>query len=281
MKIDINNLPTSVEVQRLIQKDWTNIVKASGCIEEAMFFLPKKTIRLLGASYKTEKGLNEQAFDDTQGRLTAIVYLAPANMSGRELCVSRTEECTIGCLGITSGLLVTKTSQQSMIWKTALRFGAPDLYFTLLAIEIKALIAKAKRLGFAPRVRLDGTSDIGDGEKMCRLFPECGFYEYTKVVRRAMRWHKMNIPNLRVALSFQGYNWTECAEYVKAGGVVAMTTDLTKHDAKPDTFKGFPVIDGDKHDDVSADPSGCIRMLSWKGPRRNLDQAGPFAVRFN
>ncbi len=281
MKIDINNLPTSVSVQRAIRKDWTNIVKASGCIQQSMFFLPKKTIRLLGASYKTEKGLNEQSFEDKQGRLTAIVYLAPAEMSGREVCIKRTKQCTIGCLGKTAGLLVTKTSQMSMIWKTALRFGAPDLYFTLLAIEIGALIAKAKRLGLAPRVRLDGTSDLGDGQKMCKLFPEAGFYEYTKVARRAFRWNKLNIPNLRVALSFQGYNWNDCEKYIKAGGVVAMVTDLTRHDSKPDMFKGFPVIDGDKHDDVSADPSGCIRMLSWKGPRRNLDQAGPFAVRFN
>ena len=45
------------------------------------------------------------------------------------------------------------------------------------------------------------------------------------------------------------------------------------------THWGINVIDGDKHDDVSADPRGSIRMLSWKGPRDGLDDAGVFAER--
>jgi len=276
--IDINNLPTKASVVRTIRERWDDIVDASGCTQDAKHFLPAKTINILGESYKTEKGLDEQAFDDAVGRLTAVVYLAPAFLSGREVCIKRTDECTTLCLGITSGRMVMTPVQEAMVWKTALRFGAPDLYFTLLCIEIKALVKKAKKLGLAPRVRLDGTSDLGDAEKLCALFPECGFYEYTKVARRAHRWLDKH-PNLRVALSFTGYNKTECIEYINMGGVVAVATDLTRHDAKPATHWGINVIDGDKHDDVSADPRGSIRMLSWKGPRDGLNDAGVFAER--
>jgi len=276
--IDINNLPTNASVVRSIRERWNDIVDASGCTQDAKHFLPEKDIKILGTSYKTEKGLDEEAFDDAVGRLTAVVYLAPADLSGREVCVKRTPECTGGCLGKTAGCMVMDSVKRAQVWKTALRFGAPDLYFTLLCIEIKALIKKAEKLGLAPRVRLDGTSDLGDAEKLCTLFTDCGFYEYTKIARRAHRWLDRH-PNLRVALSFTGYNKTECIEYINMGGVVAVATDLTRHDAKPSTHWGINVINGDKHDDVSADPRGSIRMLSWRGPRTGLDVAGAFAER--
>jgi hypothetical protein len=278
--IDINNLPSKADVSEMIREQWRNIVATSGCIQEAEDFLPAKTIKILGASYKTEKSLNEDAFEDATGRLSAVVYLAPADLSGRDVCPGRTNECTILCLGRTSGRMVMTPVKQSMVWKTALRFGAPDLYFTLLCIEIKALIKKARKLGLAPRVRLDGTSDIGDSEKLCGLFPDCGFYEYTKIARRANRWLD-RMDNLHVALSFTGYNKPDCIDYTNRGGVVAVVTDLTRHDAKPSTHWGIDVIDGDKHDDVSADPRGSIRMLSWKGPRTGLapNVAGVFAER--
>lgn len=276
--IDINNLPSKAFVIESIREQWHNIVATSGCISDAEGFLPASTIKILGASYKTEKSLNEHAFEDETGRLSAVVYLAPADLSGRDVCPCRTKECTILCLGRTSGRMVMTPVKRSMVWKTALRFGAPDLYFTLLCIEIKALVKKARKLGLAPRVRLDGTSDIGDADKLCELFPDCGFYEYTKIARRANRWLDRR-DNLHVALSFTGYNKVDCIDYINLGGVVAVATDLTRYDAKPPTHWGIDVIDGDKHDDVSADPRGSIRMLSWKGPRDGLDKAGVFAER--
>jgi hypothetical protein len=48
--------------------------------------------------------------------------------------------------------------------------------------------------------------------------------------------------------------------------------------AFPQTWNGFPVIDGDAHDLRHLDPRGCVVALSPKGTRAKRDASG-FVVR--
>jgi hypothetical protein len=43
---------------------------------------------------------------------------------------------------------------------------------------------------------------------------------------------------------------------------------------KPDTWHGFPVIDGDAHDLRHLDPRGVVVALSPKGPKAKKDKSG-------
>jgi len=269
---------TSASIMRAIRTDWPEIVERSKCRPEALDALPSGTIKILGSGYKTEKGRK-------RGLLTAICYMAPAGASGRNVCPMATEECIESCLGVTAGRMVMAPVKAAMLWKVALRFGHPAWYFALLSRELAAHARKADRLGLRARVRLDGTSDLGDAEKICGAHPEIGFYEYTKVHRRAFRWlaaaDRRETANLTATLSFSGYNWAECEEYLRAGGCVAVASDLRKGEPKPAELYGFPTVNGDRDDNRFDDPAGHVVLLSWKGPRVNLASAGPFAVRIS
>lgn len=226
-----------------------------------------KIPKLLGQSTKVEKGVKKKV-------KTAILYLAPADLSGRDLCPSRTDECTAVCLGHSAGRLIYDSSRNSQIWKTALFLYNRALFNELLELEIAALERSAKKSGFVPAVRLNGTSDCVPSWKFAERFPEVQFYDYTKR-ESLVRWVYMKkyIPNFHLTLSFSGDNWAECERYLNSGGTVAAVFAPRL----PDSFMGFPVIDGDETDVRFYDPAGSIVGLSFKGHK--IQSAGRFLIR--
>lgn len=256
-----------------IRAEWPSIVAASGVV--GMPTLPVGPLRGVGASAKTIKGI-------PFGASTAVMYGAPASSAygndprkGNE-CDRSTPECRPLCLGLTSGRMVYRSVENSRHWKTALRSGALDRWYELLALDIDAHVNAARKAGLVAFVRCDGTTDNGDGEKLFPLFPGAQFYDYTKNVERAFRSLGTDY---HVTLSYTGRNAADCRRYLRAGGNVAVVTDLAKGDEKPSKLWGFDCVDGDAHDIRPLDPPGTICVLSWKGPRSGLDIAGKFALR--
>ena len=154
-------------------------------IQSPPFNVPK-TLRLLGTSYKVDKGR-------TKGIYTGILYMAPANSSGitrngRELnvCPWFTKGCRAGCLGEHAGRMVYHTVGNSRLWKTALYAAAPNLMREMIVQELTRLTAKVAKTGDALAIRLDGTSDLGLSKlwKLPAAFPSISFYDYTKSVSR-------------------------------------------------------------------------------------------------
>ena len=94
-----------------------------------------------------------------KGYSTAILHLAPSNLSGRNVCPWASEECIKKCLNL-SGMGVFDNVQQARINRTNYYFENPEAFRVQLAQEIANFSKNAVKKGYIPTVRLNGTSDI-------------------------------------------------------------------------------------------------------------------------
>jgi hypothetical protein len=148
---------------------------------------------------KTPKG-------EKQGYLTAIMYLAPSNLSGYPMCAfACLAQCEQGCLN-TAGRGRFDATQKARIRKTLMYHQYRDEFNVLLIAEMNRAIRKAKRMGLTLVYRLNGTSDIpweneiiGYGLTIFELFPKIQAYDYTKAPTRH------NLPdNYHLTFSYSG-----------------------------------------------------------------------------
>ena len=227
-------------------------------------------MKLLGhSSAKTEKG-------ESVGYLTGILYLAPHTLSGAGNVCPWAASCKTGCLN-TSGRGAFSSVQKARIAKTRFFFRDQKAFLEQLFLDCKALIAKAKRLGLQPCIRLNGTSDLAfhrlivpsQGKTLMQCFPSVPFYDYTKSVKKAVDNAKGVHPqNYTVVLSRDSQaNETECHQVLAAGGNVAVVF----RDSLPSTYWHRPVINGDATDlrfldrRAKAGHSGFVVGLKAKG----------------
>ncbi len=221
-------------------------------------------------NYKTTKG-------EKLGIMTGILYLAPAKISGYEVCPRRSEGCTKSCL-YSAGRGAFNTVQKSRVAKTKMFFEQRDAFMDQLRKDIKSLVNKASKQNMVPAIRLNGTSDI----EWTRLgiideFPDVQFYDYTKVLNRVT---KERPSNYHITFSKNESNEVECLAAIKAGVNVAVVFDTKKGEDLPKTWNGAPVYDGDDTDVRFLDPKGgYVIGLRAKGKARK-DQTG-FVVKIN
>lgn len=249
------------------------------------------------------------------GYLNAIHYMAPATLGGAgNMCSHYTIACFLNCLGWQSGQASmvkdldngTNNVRESRKLKAQLFMQDRANYMNRLARDIIALDKRAMREGLKLCVRLNGSSDLrferisfeidaktskalaayygllencdinatyyaGRKFTLPALFPEIQFVDYTKNPNRLG-----NAPdNLDLTLSYSVENSADCVKALMAGHNVAMIFD----GGLPESFAGFPVINGDLHDLRHLDPKGGhIVGLTPKGRRAKLDQTG-FIIR--
>lgn len=237
------------------------------------------------------------------GTMTYCLYLAPANMSGHNVC-PKSEHCMAFCLNgsgqnkcdeLSRGVEGSKINQ-SRIKKTKLFYENRALFMNLLIHEIKRYKAKAEKMGMGFSVRLNGTSDLSPvlfkdpetGLNLLELFPDVQFYDYTKVYNRIKLMGQY--PNYDLTFSYDGYNWDECLEFLKNGGKVAVVFFDEK---MPKYFGGYPVIDANGYDMRYLDPKQSIMGLHYHktandyyfdeqdGKRKFRVPETPFVVKVN
>ncbi len=235
-------------------------------------------MNLLGhSSAKTQKG-------EAIGYLTGILYLAPHTLSGAGNVCPWAASCKKGCLN-TSGRGAFNSVQKARIAKTRLFFADQKAFLETLYLDCKSLIAKAKRLGLLPCIRLNGTSDLAfhrltvpsQGKTLMECFLDVPFYDYTKSVRKALDNAKgLHPTNYTVVFSRDSSaNETECQQVLSAGGNVAVVF----RDSLPPTYWHRPVINGDTTDlrfldrRARAGRHGYIVGLKAKGSAKR-DQSG-------
>ena len=80
-------------------------------------------------------------------------------------------------------------------------------------------------------------------------------------------------PNYNLTYSYSGYNLTECQEMLLNKIKVAVVFKFV-----PNTFMGYPVIDGDKNDLRYRDEKGVIIGLLYKRTRQKLTPDVKFVV---
>lgn len=218
---------------------------------------------------KTNKG-------EKLGVLTGILYLAPAKISGFEVCPRRTAGCTKSCL-YSAGRGKFSNVQKARINRTKLFFENRELFLNMLRLDIRLLEIQAEQMGMIPAVRLNGTSDI-DWTRfgLMEEFPNVRFYDYTKVLNRL---HKLP-PNYYVTFSRAESNDIDSLTAIKMGHNVSVVFNIGKNDPMPDTWNGAPVYDGDDTDARFLDPQGgYIIGLRAKGDAKK-DTSG-FVVNLN
>ncbi len=224
------------------------------------------------------------------GYLTAILHLAPASLSGRNVCPHATDGCRAACLntaghggiGLDSdGLNVIQVARirRTRYWQRD-RAG----FMLRLADEIAAHELNAARHGLASAVRLNGTSDLpwerfacGAHPNVFAMFPSTTFYDYTKFPVR-LRPLVADIPNYSLTYSLAESNDETAALALKASVNVAAVFAVKRGQDLPawHVIDGHiaQVIDGDASDLRFLDPqAGVIVGLRAKG-RAIHDRSG-------
>lgn len=211
------------------------------------------------------------------GYLSFILHLAPATLSGKEVCPKRTKGCTEACLNTAGrgGMFrrgeTTNMIQEARIRKTVSFWFDREQFLFDLVKDIKLGIKQAQRLGLTPVFRLNGTSDLSwekyeveDGKNIFEMFPQVQFYDYTKVLGRKVS----DIPNYHLTFSAADGNDADVAGAIAQGMNVAMVFDKL-----PQEYMGRPVINADDTDLRFLDPKGVICGLKAKG-RAKKDTSG-------
>lgn len=220
----------------------------------------KRNVLGIGADTKTRKGFKK-------GYLTGIMYLAPANISGIEMCPMRSAGCSSACLFTAGRGAFMSITRQRVIKTLAYHFDKPRFIETVKK-SIRSLIVKAKNKGMTPVVRLNGTSDIiwERTTDILQTFPTIQFYDYTKIAKRYL-W---DIPaNYHLTFSVSESNDSDVKLVLSRGGNVAAVF----RKELPTEFMGAPVINGDETDLRFLDKPGCVIGLKAKG-RAKKDTSG-------
>jgi hypothetical protein len=103
------------------------------------------------------------------------------------------------------------------------------------------------------------------------VFPDVQFYDYTKGAGRTAILEKYK--NYDLTYSYTGYNWDICKKMLDGGIRVAVIFKK----GLPETFNGYPVIDGDLYDNRTKD-KGVIIGLKFKRVREKLLPTDKFVV---
>jgi len=207
---------------------------------------------------------------------TAILYLAPSDLSGTNVCAMALMAGCIGpCLFTAGRAGMFASILASRLRKTLFWLQHPERFLAQLDKEITRLKAKVAAEGYQLVIRLNGTSDIRwENYGIIQKHPDVQFYDYTKLPNRK------NVPaNYDLTYSYSGT--AAFAPYVAQAvargeriAVVFRSRKLVKALIKRNaTFLGLPIIDGDNSDVRHRDPKGCIVALYAKG-RAKKDRSG-------
>ena len=216
------------------------------------------------------------------GYINAIHYLAPAHLSGYNLCPHASAGCKALCLGWHSGQAsmvshgnAHNSVRASRVVKARRFIEDRQAYMADVIRSIELLVAKARRADKKLCIRMNGSSDIAwegirvQGRTLFELFPNVDFVDYTKNPRRFDR----SLPaNYHLVFSRSETNENTALKLLGRGvNVAAVFKD------KPQVWKTFTVIDGDRHDLRQLDPRadrGFVIGLSPKGTKARRDRSG-------
>lgn len=235
----------------------------------------------VGTNAKTIKG-------DGSEYLTAIMYLAPADLAFAELGISGTlcpnaelAKCKDPCLNL-AGRGQMNTVQAARLRKAMLYIQDRDEFMRLLVQDLIRFERYCAKRGIQPVCRPNGTSDIPfervacirDGKEYSNImeaFPNIRFYDYTKIASRA---NKPLPSNYHLSLSASNASGKYSAQLLRAKkrnpNVNLVFVVRTKAMAEylfakhPDKY-----IDGDKDDLRFLDEPRKDVILYAKGKAKN------------
>ena len=209
---------------------------------------------------KTRKG-------EKKGFTTYGIHLAPASLSGFNVCDSSSAGCRWACLN-TAGRGAMTSVQRARIKKTLFFFKDKQGFLAELWAEVAKSIKSAASKNMIPCFRLNLTSDLPwekikfNGQSVMEAFPNVQFYDYCKSPERMTKFVNGEMPkNYHLTFSRSETNGALALAFLRSGGNVAMVF----RKSLPATYYGHEVIDGDETDLRFLDGSGKIIGLKEKG----------------
>jgi len=213
-----------------------------------------------------------------QGFNTYILHLAPANLSGYEVCAKRTIGCTDACLNLAGrgGMFkkgeTTNIIQQARIRKTKMFFENRVQFMVDLVKDIELAIKQSIKKDLTPVFRLNGTSDLAwekyeviRNGKLYRnifaAFSEVQFYDYTKILGRKVK----DIANYHLTFSAADGNDDDVMSAMTQDMNVAVVFGIKKNSPMPETYGFRYVFNGDESDLRFLDPKNMVVGLYAKG----------------
>ena len=212
-----------------------------------------------------------------------IQHLTPDKLADgvHTVCPSSTPGCRASCLNTSgrsqiTGDLTTMTLSmyqihRSRIGKTLRWLNNKQDYIGELCKELANLEKRAKKKGYHPVARLNGTSDIHWECWLPMAAYNIQFYDYTKGYKRMLKFLKGGMAN-NYDLTFSYSEETtkrQVNTIISKGGNVAVVF----RKEIPKTFMGHKVITGMEHDFRYKDKKGRIVGLIARG-RAKKDTTG-------
>jgi hypothetical protein len=217
------------------------------------------------------------------GWINGIHYMAPATLSGFNLCARSTPQCEALCLGWQAGQASMVADPADMnavrlsrVAKARAYVNDRPNYLNMLVRSIARLERQGERLGLRVCVRPNGSTDIPFERvpvtwlgvrypNIMAAFPSVQFTDYTK------RWERFNQtlpPNYHLTFSRADGNSERALLLLDRGVNVAVVS--RRHNPKQGRYLeqwcGYAAINGDEHDLRHLDPQGVVVALSPKGP---------------
>jgi hypothetical protein len=217
---------------------------------------------------------------EKKGYKTFVMYLAPnrLNDKGINLCPMATKGCIKSCLNRSGNGLMFPKVQLARIRRSNEFINDRPYFLNKLFYEIKSAILLSEFEDLEPVFRLNGTSDIQwenikifDNKNIFELFPNVTFYDYTKIVNR---FNKKLPSNYHLTFSYSGES-----DYYK-GDIDNLSIKLLNSGINvsvvfrknlPETFLGYPVVNGDIDDLRFTNKTGVIIGLTAKGVGKTDD----------
>jgi len=219
----------------------------------------------VGTNAKTVKG-------DGSEYLTAILYMTPYKVmvDGKlfnSCSMAAIANCIEACL-YTAGRGQMSNVQTARQRKAEWFYRDRESFMQQLYEDITKFSHYCFKRGIKPVVRLNGTTDIrweliklADGQNIFDHFSDVQFYDYTKISNRKVS----HIKNYHLTWSYSGAN-AKYAAGLDAALQAGMSVAVVFRDVyTKSTWRGIPVVDGDKDDLRFTDPQSHIVKLYAKG----------------
>lgn len=212
-----------------------------------------------------------------EGYLTAIQYLAPATVSGYQVCGASTSGCARACLHTAGVPFIMQSKNRARIARTRFYMEARADYSNCLYAEVVGFQLRCRRLGLNPAIRLNGTSDIvweRVAPWLFELFDDVQFYDYTKYEKRLGKAWQLPA-NYHLTFSRSESNDEAVSRVLSRNrqAKVAVVFSTSRFKSLPKQWNGFRVLDADKHDLRFLDKGARILGLRAKGDARR-DNSG-------
>ena len=266
------------------------IANANGFTSKAACFRAIRNAGFITTKLLADADANPKlAKNGKEGVYAKPLHLAPASLSGWNVCAAASAGCIAACLHTAGNPAYMDTKQKSRIAKTGAYFKQRKAFMAALAFEIVATVKQAEKLGMQAAVRLNATSDIVfesvaleiNGVKYANLFaafPHVEFYDYTAYEKRAMKFARGEMPaNYHLTFSKKEDNDSACKRVLAAGGNVAIVFESKDIETQESIARahGFnaPLVNADLHDFRPLDGKGVIAALYAKGDAKT-DESG-------